>query len=122
MDDFNTDPDELKKIIAKSFSDGKSKGRPTKKNHQNSSSSNFRKPDNVTTAGSNKGSTNLLKIQDPSYKSQSAEDSFKTGLNEENSGFKRLSPKGNHPFFNHIGGVLFFFCAARGRYLDRKLG
>jgi len=114
MADYNTDPDELKKIIAKSFSDGKSKGRPTKKNHQNSRSSTFRKPDNVTTAGSGKGSTNLLKTQDPSYKTQSAEDSFKTGLNEEHSSFKRLSPKGNHPFFNHIGGVLFVFVLLAG--------
>ena len=33
---------------------------------------------------------------------------------EEHSGFKRLSPKGNHPFFNHIGGVLFVFVLLAG--------
>ena len=101
------------RIDAKTFKAGKAHANFTLF-FANSSSSNFRKPDNVTTVGSSKGSTNLIKTQDPSYKSQSAEDSFKTGLNEENSSFKRLSPKGNHPFFNHIGGVLFVFVLLAG--------
>lgn len=65
MADFNTDPDELKKIIAKSLSDGKSKGRPTKKNHQNISSSTFSQSNNEE---SNNRSASSLEGQGASYK------------------------------------------------------
>ena len=81
---FETDADELKKIVAKAFGDEKLKGLPTKA-CQNKSARPVRQLVGITNVELNEIPASLLGVEDPDYKRRSAKDLFKAGLYAEHN-------------------------------------